>query len=124
MYLMNLSMDSFQEKLVKVKAGVLPVGMIEAHGRHRPLGTDMLIPFPGTLNFPSQVLAGDGKGNPALCPDRRRNKNGPVGTVPTGPFLAVSPGPCSELWVNSPLGTAFFRPWKKEPLGTVPTGPF
>jgi creatinine amidohydrolase len=44
MYLMNLSMDSFREKLTKVNIAVLPVGMIEAHGRHCPLGTDMLIP--------------------------------------------------------------------------------
>lgn len=44
MYLINMSMDSFKEKLNSVKTAVLPVGMVEAHGRHCPLGTDMLIP--------------------------------------------------------------------------------
>ena len=64
MYLMNLSMDSFQEKLAKVNIAVLPVGMIEAHGRHCPLGTDMLIPRhpelaqPGFRNL--RVLCGFG----------------------------------------------------------------
>lgn len=44
MYLMNLSMDTFQDKLASVRTAILPVGMVEAHGRHCPLGTDMLIP--------------------------------------------------------------------------------
>jgi creatinine amidohydrolase len=37
-------MDTFQEKLASVRTAILPVGMVEAHGRHCPLGTDMLIP--------------------------------------------------------------------------------
>lgn len=44
MYLMNLSMENFKEALARVKVAILPVGMVEAHGRHCPLGTDMLIP--------------------------------------------------------------------------------
>lgn len=44
MYMEELTSDAFAEAVKKVKIGVLPIGMTEAHGHHCPLGTDTLIP--------------------------------------------------------------------------------
>jgi creatinine amidohydrolase len=44
MYMMDLNMTTFQELQNKVNTVLLPIGMIEAHGPHCSLGTDILIP--------------------------------------------------------------------------------
>ncbi|WP_204524732.1 creatininase family protein [Litchfieldia alkalitelluris] len=41
---MDLTMQSFQEIKKTVKTVLLPIGMMEAHGPHCSLGTDVLIP--------------------------------------------------------------------------------
>lgn len=44
MYLANYTSDDFQERLEKVDIAVLPIGSVEAHGHHLPLGTDVFSP--------------------------------------------------------------------------------
>lgn len=44
MYMTMLTMRSFQELRQKVDTVIIPIGMIEAHGPHCSLGTDLLIP--------------------------------------------------------------------------------
>lgn len=45
MRLYEVSMQSFREKaLGKLDTAILPIGTIEAHGPHCPLGTDVMIP--------------------------------------------------------------------------------
>jgi creatinine amidohydrolase len=44
MYMMDLNMTTFQEVQNRVNTVLLPIGMIEAHGPHCSLGTDILIP--------------------------------------------------------------------------------
>jgi creatinine amidohydrolase len=44
MYLMDLNMRSFQGLQQKIDTVLIPIGMIEAHGPHCSLGTDILIP--------------------------------------------------------------------------------
>jgi len=44
MFMKYMNMDSFEKKLKKIDTVIIPIGMIEAHGHHCPLGTDILIP--------------------------------------------------------------------------------
>ncbi|WP_202709149.1 creatininase family protein [Sporosalibacterium faouarense] len=44
MYMKYMNMDTFKEKTSTVDTVIIPIGMIEAHGHHCPLGTDILIP--------------------------------------------------------------------------------
>lgn len=44
MYMKYMNMDSFKNKLKTIDTVIIPIGMIEAHGHHCPLGTDILIP--------------------------------------------------------------------------------
>lgn len=44
MYMMNLNMTTFQEIRKQMDTVLIPIGMIEAHGPHCSLGTDILIP--------------------------------------------------------------------------------
>lgn len=44
MYMMDLNMRSFQQVRLNVDTVLIPIGMIEAHGPHCSLGTDVLIP--------------------------------------------------------------------------------
>lgn len=44
MYMMDLNMTSFQEAKKTINTVLIPIGMIEAHGPHCSLGTDVLIP--------------------------------------------------------------------------------
>lgn len=44
MYMANLTSDDFEEKKSKSDLVILPVGSLEAHGHHLPLGTDMFSP--------------------------------------------------------------------------------
>jgi creatinine amidohydrolase len=43
-YMMDLNMTTFQEVQSRMSTVLLPIGMIEAHGPHCSLGTDILIP--------------------------------------------------------------------------------
>jgi creatinine amidohydrolase len=44
MYMMDLNMRSFEKVRESVNTVLIPIGMIEAHGPHCSLGTDILIP--------------------------------------------------------------------------------
>jgi creatinine amidohydrolase len=44
MYMMDLNMTTFQKLQSDINTALLPIGMIEAHGPHCSLGTDILIP--------------------------------------------------------------------------------
>lgn len=44
MYMKYMNMDSFEEKIHDIYTIIIPMGMIEAHGHHCPLATDILIP--------------------------------------------------------------------------------
>ncbi|MFZ3589978.1 creatininase family protein [Bacillus sp. DJP31] len=44
MYMMDLNMRKFQEQKKHINTVLLPIGMVEAHGPHCSLGTDVLIP--------------------------------------------------------------------------------
>jgi creatinine amidohydrolase len=44
MFMINLNMITFKELQNRVNTVLLPIGMIEAHGPHCSLGTDILIP--------------------------------------------------------------------------------
>ncbi|KAA0549872.1 creatininase family protein [Bacillus sp. BGMRC 2118] len=44
MYLMDLNMSKFQEMKKQINSVIIPIGMLEAHGPHCSLGTDVLIP--------------------------------------------------------------------------------
>lgn len=44
MYMMDLNMKSFTEVRETIDTVLIPIGMIEAHGPHCSLGTDILIP--------------------------------------------------------------------------------
>jgi creatinine amidohydrolase len=44
MYMMDLNMRKFQERKKQINTVLLPIGMVEAHGPHCSLGTDILIP--------------------------------------------------------------------------------
>lgn len=44
MYMMDLNMTTFQEIKNNLNTVLIPIGMIEAHGPHCSLGTDILIP--------------------------------------------------------------------------------
>lgn len=44
MYLLNLNSDQFAQLVQDIDLAVLPTGMVEAHGQHCPLGTDVFIP--------------------------------------------------------------------------------
>lgn len=44
MYLVNYTSDSFNENLYKSDLVIIPVGSVEAHGHHLPLGTDIFSP--------------------------------------------------------------------------------
>lgn len=44
MYMKYMNMDEFEEKSKSIDTVIIPIGMIEAHGHHCPLGTDILIP--------------------------------------------------------------------------------
>ena len=44
MYMKYQNMDSFKEKIKDINTVVIPIGMIEAHGHHCSLATDILIP--------------------------------------------------------------------------------
>lgn len=44
MYMKYMNMDNFEEKIKDINTLIIPIGMIEAHGHHCPLGTDILIP--------------------------------------------------------------------------------
>ena len=45
MLLENLTWPEFQEKAQTVKRAIIPVGPIEEHGPHLPLGTDFIQPY-------------------------------------------------------------------------------
>ncbi|MTI95848.1 MAG: creatininase family protein [Firmicutes bacterium] len=44
MYILNMNSADFAAATKDISTAVIPIGMIEAHGQHCPLGTDMLIP--------------------------------------------------------------------------------
>lgn len=44
MYLVNCTSDDFKEKVSKVDMVIIPIGSVEAHGHHLPLGTDIFSP--------------------------------------------------------------------------------
>jgi len=44
MFAQNLTFPHFEEQIKKIDTIVIPTGSLEAHGRHCPLGTDILIP--------------------------------------------------------------------------------
>lgn len=44
MYLVNYTSDDFKENLSKSNIVIIPVGSVEAHGHHLPLGTDIFSP--------------------------------------------------------------------------------
>ncbi len=44
MKMMNLNQAKFKEIQKKIDTVIIPIGTIEAHGEHLPLGTDVLIP--------------------------------------------------------------------------------
>ena len=44
MYIVNYTSDEFKEKLRKADIVIIPVGSVEAHGHHLPLGTDIFSP--------------------------------------------------------------------------------
>jgi len=44
MFAQNLTFPHFEEQIKKIDTVVIPTGSLEAHGRHCPLGTDILIP--------------------------------------------------------------------------------
>lgn len=44
MYMINYTSDDFKKNLEKTNVVIIPVGSVEAHGHHLPLGTDMFSP--------------------------------------------------------------------------------
>lgn len=44
MYIVNYTSDDFKSNLQKSDLVIIPVGMVEAHGHHLPLGTDIFSP--------------------------------------------------------------------------------
>ncbi len=44
MYMLHMNMDTFKKQTKNINTVIIPIGMIEAHGPHCPLGTDILIP--------------------------------------------------------------------------------
>ncbi|MDK2793453.1 MAG: creatinine amidohydrolase [Caldanaerobacter sp.] len=44
MYLINYTSDDFQKHLQKSDTVIVPIGSVEAHGHHLPLGTDIFSP--------------------------------------------------------------------------------
>lgn len=44
MYIVNYTSDDFKSNLQKTDLVIIPVGMVEAHGHHLPLGTDIFSP--------------------------------------------------------------------------------
>lgn len=44
MYMVNLTSDDFLEKVETIKTVIIPIGSVEAHGHHLPLGTDIFSP--------------------------------------------------------------------------------
>ncbi|MGG7164168.1 creatininase family protein [Clostridium ihumii] len=44
MYIVNYTSDDFNEKVGKIKTVIIPIGSVEAHGHHLPLGTDIFSP--------------------------------------------------------------------------------
>lgn len=44
MYIVNYTSDDFKRNLEKSDIVIIPVGMVEAHGHHMPLGTDIFSP--------------------------------------------------------------------------------
>lgn len=44
MYIVNCTSDDFKSNLKKSDIVIIPVGMVEAHGHHMPLGTDIFSP--------------------------------------------------------------------------------
>ncbi|ADT84312.1 creatininase family protein [Thermococcus barophilus] len=44
MYMENLTWDEFNEIKKKIDTVILPIGSVEAHGKHLPLGTDVFAP--------------------------------------------------------------------------------
>lgn len=44
MYIVNYTSDDFKNNLQKSDLVIIPVGMVEAHGHHLPLGTDIFSP--------------------------------------------------------------------------------
>jgi creatinine amidohydrolase len=45
MYIINYTSDDFKSNLSKSEVVIIPVGMVEAHGHHMPLGTDIFSPM-------------------------------------------------------------------------------
>ena len=43
MFAQNLTFPHFEEQIRKIDTVVIPTGSFEAHGRHCPLGTDIII---------------------------------------------------------------------------------
>lgn len=44
MYMVNVTSDNFSKKVKSIKTIVVPIGSVEAHGHHLPLGTDIFSP--------------------------------------------------------------------------------
>jgi creatinine amidohydrolase len=44
MYMMDINRKQFSEVKKSIKTAIIPIGMMEAHGPHASLGTDVLIP--------------------------------------------------------------------------------
>lgn len=44
MYIVNYTSDDFKSNLQKSDLVIIPIGMVEAHGHHMPLGTDIFSP--------------------------------------------------------------------------------
>lgn len=44
MYIVNFTSDDFKSNIKKSDLVIMPIGMVEAHGHHMPLGTDIFSP--------------------------------------------------------------------------------
>lgn len=44
MYIVNYTSDNFKSNLLKCSIAIMPIGSVEAHGHHLPLGTDVFSP--------------------------------------------------------------------------------
>lgn len=44
MYMINYTSDDFRKNLLKSRLAIIPIGSVEAHGHHLPLGTDIFSP--------------------------------------------------------------------------------
>ena len=60
MYIVDYTSDDFKEICNKVNTVIIPIGSVEAHGHHLPLGTDIFSPrlFCKEINEKSETESG------------------------------------------------------------------